>query len=285
MFEYLYWKRVLSFMKKLETYFAGDQQGLQRIFRILKQLKQNEQTLDKSKIKASMNKILNGHTYLMNELSSLFLDEKPNEYLLMNDEDFDEIKIDDKGDSDDFFENINIPVYSEELKYGTNECPCKVCHQTEKIAGKHCISCSIKFIGGRIYILQSNKKFHLAQVNFNDKSDSKLSQVNFSDKSYSKNTQSDGSLEEENIQDDNNDEIQSKTNLKDGKWTKEEDKVLLELCRSKVINDQKSIIGKEVFEEIAHKLMRKLSDVVARFNYLIEIFNQNSNNDVEDVST
>lgn len=296
MFEYLYWKRVLSFMKKLEIYFAGDQQGLQRIFRILKQLRQNEQTLNKSKIKVSMSKILNGHTYLMNELSSLFLDEKPNEYLLMNDEDFDEIKIDDKGDSDDFFENINIPVYSEELKYGTNECPCKMCHQTEKIAGKHCISCSIKFIGGRIYILQSNKKFHLAQVNFSDKSDPKfaqmnfsdksgpkLSQVNFSDKSYSKNIQSDGSLDEENIQDDNNDEIESKTNLKDGKWTKEEDKVLLELCRSKVINDQKSTIGKEVFEEIAHKLIRKLNDVVARFNYLIEIFNQNSNNDIEDV--
>lgn len=300
MFDYLYWKRFFNFVRKLEIYSSNvDPQCLQRLLRSLNQLKQNEENVDKAKIRSTVSRVLNGHSYLMHEFSSLFLDEKPSQHLF-EDEDFDEIVIESsdeemKNENIDriYFENINIPESDDELKYGTNECPCKTCHTPSNSLqpiGRHCTSCSIRFIGGRVYLTQSHKKLYLAQIHYHD-SDSQLNKGLMNNELNKQNEDE----EEIHNESDNDVDIDSdspqfaekiiENTSEVRKWTISEDKMLLELCRSKVVEEKRNDLSEEIFEEAALKLSKDITDVIARFNQLMELFTseQETSQDIEDI--
>ena len=92
-FDYLYWKRFLSFTRKLEVFSSEDPHLLSRLHKTLTQLKSNEGSLDKIRIKVAVNKVLSGHPFLTNQFLSLFLDEAPSSHLLKDDHDFDKLDL------------------------------------------------------------------------------------------------------------------------------------------------------------------------------------------------
>ena len=70
----------------------------------------------------------------------------------------------------------------------------------------------------------------------------------------------------------------------DKSWIKADDKLLLELCKAKVTGDEISSLSSEMFEEIASRLSRKVSQVKERFQKLMEMFTSDSRitNDSDD---
>lgn len=275
MFEYLYWKRIFNFVNKVEKYSLIDGQCLSRFHRSLNQLKANAEDLDENKLRCAVSRSLNGHSYLMHHFSSLLLSEKPSKYMF-DDQDFDEVVIESSDDEErsDYservcFENINIPENEDDLKYGTNECPCSFCHRDpSQPINNHCTSCSIRFIGGRVYLTQNHKKLGLAEIHFSDKSEDPCN-----DRTESKLSED---SEEVSADNDKEDELgchQLTDRASDGKaWTMNEDKLLLELCRFKVIEEKHNDLSEDVFEEVAIRLSKETNDVIIRFNKLMEMF-------------
>ncbi|RWS27220.1 GON-4-like protein [Leptotrombidium deliense] len=265
-FDYLYWRRFTSFIRKLEVYFCSDSTSLFRLYKVLWQMKQNDSSVDKKKLRNAISKIVNNQPYLMHEFSSLFLDEKPSDHLFANDEDFDEIQVTSDEEENEnantpkeYVENINLSVETEDLKYGTNECPCKLCHNdnTEITKKRHCIACSIKFIGGKVY-LQGHKKPQLAEIHYNDCGQKQCTANSESVKTVSSDSESEN--------------MSKKQNDKNDSWSINDDKLLLELCKSKIISGRNQSLGQEVFEEVAAQLQRDTKSIIIRFQQLIEIF-------------
>jgi len=290
MFEYLHWNRYLSFMRKLEVYSMVEPNCISRLQKALLQLKQNEGPIDKQKLKSAVSKVINGHPYLVNEFSTLFLSEKPKEHLFTKDEDFDNVTINqiESSEEPDDFENVNLALTPQELKYGTNECPCIHCHDHQQLVSstssssttstsssnckeshisKHCIACSMRFIGGKVY-LQGPKKMQTAEVQYHNKKTLSSSKV-ITD--LSKKLENVESSRQENEEEDKS-------------WIKADDKLLLELCKAKVTGDEISSLSSEMFEEIASRLSRKVSQVKERFQKLMEMFTSDSRitNDSDD---
>ncbi|RWS05555.1 hypothetical protein B4U79_16302 [Dinothrombium tinctorium] len=277
-FDYLYWRRFIGFVRKLEVYFGDDSSTLFRLYKALLHLKQNESLIDKKKLRSTVSKAVNNQPYLMHEFSSLFLDEKPSDHLFANDEDFDEIEVtsdDDECDNakcaKDYMENIHLDLTSDDLKYGTSDCPCKKCHNESSDAMKkrHCIACSIKFIGGKVY-LQGFKKPQLAEIHY----------VNATAQQKAKNvgsqvTKSNG-CEKESESPKNDVNVNSNE-----MWTIEDDKLILELCKSKLIEVSDPCLGQEVFREIGSRLNRHPCDVLNRFRHLMDIFKRDKMKELE----
>ena len=267
MFEYLYWKRVFCFVSKLEKYSQIDGQCLSRFYRSLNQLKANDPNCDENQIRWTVNRSLNGHSYLMHHFSSLLLDSKPSEYLF-EDQDFDEVVIDSSDDEErtDFsekkcFETINIPESDDDMKYGTPECPCSTCHKEGSHTTSHCTSCSIRFIGGRVYLTQNQKKLCLAEIHFTECD-------NFDTNKLNEDIEEDiGTESDREVDIDISDQVSDKK-----VWTISDDKMLLELCRSKVLDEKHNDLSEDIFDEVALKLQKDTNEVISRFNKLMELF-------------
>ena len=272
MFEYLYWKRVFNFVSKLEKYSQIDGQCLSRFYRSLNQLKSNFEKCDENRIQWTVNRCLNGHSYLMHHFSSLLLESKPSEYLF-EDQDFDEMVIDSSDDEERTdssekmcFETINIPESDDDLKFGTNECPCSTCHREDnQTITRHCTSCSIRFIGGRVYLTQNHKKLCLAEIHFSESDNNGFDANKINENIEDMGTESDKEIDFENYQ------ISDKTRDKKS-WTISDDKMLLELCRSKVLDEKHNDLSEDIFEEVADKLSKDTNEVISRFNKLMELF-------------
>ncbi|XP_015789914.1 GON-4-like protein [Tetranychus urticae] len=289
MYQYLHWRRYLSFIRKLEVYSAVEPNCIPRLHKTLVQLKLSETPVNKQRLKAAVSKAISGHPYLINEFSSLFLDEKPKDYLFANDEDFDNIAItnaqdlnaaDDEGD--DSFENVMVDLNGEESKYGTNACPCKICHNnvnnnnncsssngSENATSaplRHCASCSLKFIGGKIY-LQGPKKIQPAEVQYLGLRESRAV-VNQPESASPQTVEPSVSVDQSNS---TQSSVETESCNNEKPWTLAEDKLLLEFCKAKVsIDDEANLI--ELFKEISCKLNRPCDNVVERFNKLMDLF-------------
>jgi len=283
MFDFLYWKRFFNFVRKLEIYSSNDSQCLQRLFRSLNQLKQNSENCDKNRIRSTVNRVLNGHSYLMHEFSTLVLEEKPSEYLF-EDEDFDEIVIDSSDDEERTemtdkmsFETINIPESDDELKYGTNECPCRSCpvgHTTH-----HCTSCSIRFIGGRVYLTQNHKKLGLAEIHFAECDNNSTNNENI--KPNEDNIDEEMIESDTELETDSNKGLESNCDTNETKvWNISDDKMLLEVCQKRVMDDKHNELSDEFFEEVALTLAKHPNEVIVRFNKLMELFAEQDSHSV-----
>ncbi|XP_053213000.1 GON-4-like protein [Panonychus citri] len=372
MYQYLHWRRYLSFIRKLEVYSAVEPNCIPRLHKTLIQLKASETPVDKQRLKAAVSKAISGHPYLINEFSSLFLDEKPKSYLFASDEDFDNLVITNVQNfgsrcwgsilADDLFENVSVDISGDERKYGTNECPCKLCHNnsnnnntngnissigsnnnsvnsntidggnlataasnpipatctsnsttviatTSSVIGlplgepegskrnqqsqsttvpplRHCAACSLRFIGGKIY-LQGPKKMQPAEVQYTPVRESRSSVIistrnQQQQQSKQSNQQvaiaSPSSPIKSPIVNEPSPIVRSDSvsdSNDERSWTLAEDKLLLEFCKAKVSNDDEANLI-ELFNEIACKLNRPCDHVVERFNRLMELFKNES---------
>ncbi|XP_027196979.2 uncharacterized protein LOC113791401 [Dermatophagoides pteronyssinus] len=281
-FEYLLWRRILQFFGKLELYLSfvydghtnQQQNCIQKIIRLLNQSLLQQKHLStmtneqRTKIKTSVSKILNNHPLLMKEFCSLFLEDPPSNHLYNDDEDFDEFIIPsdiemennnvvvDNNDNDDV-ENCTIPIDSNDLKYGTNECPCIECHQqndstTASHLNNHCTLCSIRFISGRIYLPQISTNKRLQLVEYVQRKSSPLQKIN-------------------------QNELES--NMKNEKWTLEEDRLLLQTFRSMIVDFNITKLTENIIDSLSKRLAnenvfnqkRNISDIAERLKHLIEI--------------
>lgn len=270
-FQYMHWKRIFDFFRKVELYLSfiyskQNQQHscIQKLVRCLNQLMPENQE-NKQKIKSTVSKILNNHPLLIKEFSLLFLEEPLAPYLYSNDEDFDEFMIDDSEQDDNAnfeMENAFIPLNESDLKFGTNDCPCIHCHEQNMYTSSnsqesnsntnHCALCSIRFISGRIYLPQmNNKKLQLVEYVNEDKIQLKSVDLN-------------------------NDSKDSINQNWKKQWTFHEDRLLLQACRSIILDSNIKKLTKQVIERVASILVpkfekRNIDEISERLFYLIEM--------------
>ncbi|UXI15383.1 long-chain fatty acid transport protein 4 [Sarcoptes scabiei] len=267
-FEFMHWKRILEFFGKVELYLdfiypkkSQQQSCLQKMIRSLNQIAQlidlseNEK---KSKIKAVIAKILNNHPLLMEELSLLFLDDHPIQYLFSNEEDFEEIIINNDSSTQDDDVIVSIPENNIDSKFGTSECPCSACHIDRNIPiTTHCKICSIRFISGRIYFPHVNNK-KLQLIEYVQPKDMKFE---FGDEKF---------------------KADASETLPKKEWTIAEDRFLLEACRSMILNSHITELNEDVIKKISTNLVsefqykREFNEIKERLLHLIEMMTSNS---------
>lgn len=212
-FDFFYWKKFELFAHKLIRHFEPDLVALNRLLKNLKQLRQNcDGELDKKRLRTLMNRYLNGHPYLIHEFSALFLDELPPDHLFNDPDSFDQLLLitdhhphhhshhlqhqtqpsvnkqecSNQSDRDHrSYESIEIKLNATDQLYGTDQCPCRLCHHSlrnladprdQEAAGdsslateattNHCIACSLKFISGKPFAIQKNRKLQPVLVDF-----------------------------------------------------------------------------------------------------------------------
>ncbi|OTF75994.1 hypothetical protein BLA29_000056 [Euroglyphus maynei] len=275
-FQYLHWLRILQFFRKLELYLSfvydghtnQQQNCVQKMLRLLNQslLQQKPHTSkmtneQRIKIKTSVSKILNNHPLLMKEFCSLFLEDPPPDHLFGQDEDFDEFIIPSDIDMenhvvDEDVENCTIPIDPNDSKYGTNECPCIECdHQMvskNSALNSHCAMCSIRFISGRIYLPQISTNKRLQLVEYVPRPQSPFGKIDSNNRLESNETSA---------------------------WTLQEDRLLLQTCRSMIIDFNITNLSEHIIDRLAIKLAnenvfnqkRSTFDISERLKHLIEI--------------
>ena len=249
-------KRFHSFAVKVQ---AADEALCIKLQKALSGLKQTDAESDLQKIKAIVSKVVNGHPYLMAEFSSLFPDEKVASYLVSNEEDFEEMILD---DDDYFFDHILLPDDPDDAKWTTDECPCG-CHPQDVASRppgsiRHCLSCSLRFIDGRIWTVQGNKAELLTIVSKSDVSELSSGLSN-------------------DDQDHGINDAKTTVSEEIGKWSIEEDRHLLQLFQERLNKNS----SESVIEEAAKELGRDIGQVASRFKQLIELLkaeSQSTNN-------
>ncbi|XP_074602516.1 gon-4 like protein muscle wasted isoform X2 [Brevipalpus obovatus] len=297
MYEYLHWRRYMNFIRKLEIYSLVEPNCISRLHKALILLKSSETTIDKQKLRSVVSKAISGHPYLMNEFSTLFRDEKPKDNLFASDGDFDQSHLlSEDTDPGQPYENILLDLTQEERKYGTNECPCNICHGSSSPIGspvvnstnaqdnetdrktnqsasiRHCVACSIRFIGGKVY-LQGPRKVQPAEVLYLNRENRKKP---IDGESKSSPLRSNGSPKLPT-----SDLSSPLRNTEDDRqWSKADDKTLLEFVKERIASTNNSSMN-EVFREISKKLNRSVDQVSTRFNKLIQLFKscENSSED------
>lgn len=240
-FEFYFWKRFTCFMRKLEVLSTSDSQLLSRFCKTLAQLKQNEPNCDKTRIRSAVNKVLNGHPYLMAEFSTLCLEEKPlDAYLNVCSQFADQITWQPPSTMSRGF---LTPILTKQGLYGTKDCPCTHCHQeTAKPKKNHCIKCSVNVIE-RLISCES-----VAPASGANATEPSPKKVKTSPSSFSEITE----------------------------WSIDEDKQLIQFLQGQIDQDEERSLS-IVFEDLAKSLNRGVEQVSARFMHLVGLLNGNEN--------
>lgn len=162
----------VKFCHKLEIYFKDQPAQLKKIYNSLVEFSQMEDvTLEK--VKNVLSLMLKGNPILIDLFLQNFKDERPPTSLLEGPyEKLDINKELARQDDEEIYEKFVVP--NTEDKYGGVNCVCH-CHKIEdneyKSRYKHCNSCGLRFIHGKVYV-QSCRGMHPATVCFNTSSNS-----------------------------------------------------------------------------------------------------------------
>jgi len=248
---YLHWMRFFEFMQHIELYHDGVETLEKKLARLIDALMKD----DPHKVKLAIGNLVNKHPFLRREFESLSLDEKPHPSLFICEEDFDDItepiSMHDSSDERDNlynFEHFNSKLTGPELSYASQSCPCK-CHPkqlADNQQGWHCDQCNLKFIRGRMYLVNKIKPI-LAEWSYSDQTST-----------------------------------QEKQNLSG--WTFEEDREILEFCRSKAVQNEDTVsFDVSTFEELVKNCesevdkaggahLKSARDYAERFNQLMEMY-------------
>lgn len=175
---YLHWMRFFEFMQHMELYHDGVEVLEKKLVRLVDALQKD----DSHKIKLAVANLINKHPFLKREFEALCLDEKPHQSLFICEEDFDDITeplshYESRKDeqispltsasnlqattTDDIykFEHFSTKVSKEEMSFASQHCPCK-CHTettTDGQSTQHCGRCNLKFMRGRMYLVNKIK--------------------------------------------------------------------------------------------------------------------------------
>uniref|UniRef100_T1J6B0 Myb-like domain-containing protein n=1 Tax=Strigamia maritima TaxID=126957 RepID=T1J6B0_STRMM len=161
--EFLQFKQMRLFLRKLEIQFDKNPQHMQKVLKTLAQC-QEHINLGFDNIKNIIQPLFRGRAHLMEEFLQLFPSESASENLMT---DYEEITLPDSdGELDyDGYESITLP--EDKHDYGGKNCQCRCHTETQDLKLqkriRHCIPCGTKFIDGRIYI-QTGKSLRPARV-------------------------------------------------------------------------------------------------------------------------
>lgn len=237
-FEFYFWKRFTCFMRKLEVLSSSDTQLLSRFCKTLSQLKQNEPNCDKARIRSAVNKVLNGHSYLMAEFSSLCLEEKPLDAYLNVCSQFADQFI--WKSPNTLTRGYLSPLITKHNLYGTKDCPCTSCHQdTSKVKKNHCIKCSINVVEKMISCEPVQVTAPSITTTPSGPSPKKM-------------------------------KSDPKSDVND--WTIDEDKQLIQFLQGQIDYDDEQSLS-AVFDDLAKNLNRAVDQVSSRFRHLIDLLN------------
>lgn len=264
---YLHWMRFFEFMQHVELYHDGAETLDKKLSRLIDALQKD----DPHKVKLAIGNLVNKHPFLKREFESLSLDEKPHPSLFICDEDFDDITEPlsmFEANSDDkthiySYEHFNSKVSKEELSYASQTCPCN-CHSeatADNQPGQHCGKCNLKFMKGRMYLVNKIKPI-LAECSYT----ARLETSSTTPVKVMGAPQVSGTLE----------------------WTFEEDREILEFCRSKAEQNEETIsFDTSTFEELVNNRQsenmsapssckKNAREIADRFNQLMELYNKDA---------
>lgn len=256
---FLHWMRFFKFMQHIELYHDGAEAFEKKLTRLIDALQKD----DPHKIRLAIGNLVNKHPYLKREFESLSLDEKPHPSLFICDEDFDDVtepmseragfELDESSPAYRH-EHFSLKMSKEELDYTSQACPCG-CH-TELQQQHHCGKCNLKFMRGRMYLVNKIKPI-LAEWSYAGSSSSSSS----------------SSSVETGI------EAQEREKDEEKEWLFEEDREILEFCRDRTEDDMTSY-DSSFFESLAEKSQflsgRKKSarEIAFRFNQLMDMYKE-----------
>lgn len=257
-FSYLHWMRFFEFMQHVELYHDGVEAFEKKSARLIDALQKD----DPHKIKLAIGNLVNKQPFLKRQFESLYLNEKPHPSLFICEEDFDDITdplimFNSTHDDQDIYkyEHFSSKLSKEELGYASQSCSCK-CHvatTTDGQPSQHCEKCNLKFMKGRMYLVNKIKPI-LAEWSYIERAES----------SPAKNPSACSTIE----------------------WTFEEDREILEFCRLKAEqNDETVSFDTSTFEELVNRRQtgvigtekginskKSAREIAERFNHLMEMY-------------
>lgn len=238
---YLHWMRFFEFIHHVEMYHDNQEVFEKKLARLVDALQKDDQ----HKIKLAVANLINKHPLLKREFESLQLDAKPHESLFLNEEDFDDITepISSADASACSHEHFVAGVDEVEASYATQSCPCK-CHHSDT---QHCESCNLKFMRGRIYLVNKIKP-NLAEWTYTGKRKCIASAAAVA------------------VQ-----QAAAAHAATPCTWSMDEDREILEFCRQRA--DDCVSFDATTFEELAGKTAKRSArEIAERFNYLMELY-------------
>ncbi|XP_075746447.1 gon-4 like protein muscle wasted isoform X2 [Rhipicephalus microplus] len=277
--QYLNFRKIQLFLRKLEVHLGQQPQQLQRLMRSLHQL-QRQSELTAETIFSVLQPLLRGQSHLIDELQQLLPSQGVPDSLM---EDFEEVTLPEEEEEEDEEEGAagspgGAGSSCEELTLspprdtpGTPQCPC-TCHQRSTdprflSRTRHCTRCGIKFLDGRVF-LQTGKVLRPARVTIgrpqSPEMDSNTSESQMSEK-HAEASKSALGKDGDKM---NNREGQSIT------WKREDDKVLLQACQQ--LGTEKGL------QRASQTLGRPPEQVTSRFQELIRLFEASKSDDEAD---
>lgn len=277
--QYLNFKKIHLFLRKLEVHLGQQPQQLQRLLRSLHQL-QRQSELTAETIFSVLQPLLRGQSHLMDELQQLLPSQGVPDSLM---EDFEEVTLPEEEEEEEEEEGAaGSPVGAgsscEELTLspprdtpGTPQCPC-TCHQRSTDSrflsrARHCTRCGIKFLDGRVF-LQTGKVLRPARVTIGRPQSPETD----TDTSESRTSEKHAEASKSAVGKDGD-----KTNSREGQsivWTREDDKVLLQACQQS--GTEKGL------QRASQALGRPPEQVTSRFQELIRLFEASKSDDEAD---
>lgn len=315
---YLHWMRFFQFMQHIELYHDGTETFEKKLVRLIDSLQKN----DTHKIKLAIGNLVNKHPFLKREFESLSLEEKPHPSLFICDEDFDDItepistftgnldqsdnllkdQSESKSTNSYEYEQFTSKMSKEELSYATQSCPCG-CHQspetviksdssaTPQQLGQHCEKCNIKFMKGRMYLVNKIKPL-LAEWSYSTSStnDNQVRPIvpNSAPIQAAASRTNDSCAVADNFSTDFGDPHVGKNKSCDKiVWSFEEDREILEFCRAKAEqNEEAASFDTTTFEELVNDSLGRNEDsvgrrksakeIAGRFNQLMDMYREES---------
>ncbi|XP_065311734.1 uncharacterized protein mute isoform X2 [Dermacentor albipictus] len=277
--QYLTFKKIHLFLRKLEVHLGQQPQQLQRLLRSLHQL-QRQSELTVETVFSVLQPLLRGQSHLMDELQQLIPSQGVPDSLM---EDFEEVTLPEEEEEEEEEEGAagspgGAGSSCEELTLspprdtpGTPQCPC-TCHQRSTDSrflsrARHCTRCGIKFLDGRVF-LQTGKVLRPARVTIgrpqSPETDTDTSESRASEKHAEASKSAVG-------------KDGDKTNSREGQniiWTREDDKVLLQACQQS--GTEKGL------QRASQVLGRPPEQVTSRFQELIRLFEASKSDDEAD---
>lgn len=278
--QYLNFRKIHLFLRKLEVHLGQQPQQLQRLLRSLHQL-QRQSELTAETVFSVLQPLLRGQSHLMDELQQLLPSQGVPDSLM---EDFEEVTLPEEEEEEEEEDGAagspgGAGSSCEELTLspprdtpGTPQCPC-TCHQRSTDSrflsrARHCTRCGIKFLDGRVF-LQTGKVLRPARVTIgrpqSPETDANTSESQTSEKHAEASKCTVG-------------KDGDKANSREGQsivWTREDDKVLLQACQQ--LGTEKGL------QRASQTLGRPFDQVTSRFQELIRLFEASKSDDEADL--
>ncbi|KAK6643204.1 hypothetical protein RUM43_004708 [Polyplax serrata] len=163
--EHLLLTSMSDFLNMIDIYFAKSPQQIKKIHSVLESLA-SQPNVNTEAVVNTVLPLLKGNPVLKDYFIHLLPDTRPPDNFCIDYEEVEYSELNsDVSDDEDNVEMIHLPEVEDH--YGGDLCPCNCHNEKKKELGEHCVSCSLKFINGKVF-LQNGKLLRPARVVFDD---------------------------------------------------------------------------------------------------------------------